>query len=264
MLKLMIAGAIMCVAATGAGAAQYVSDNGLSGGIDGVYSGPGFGAYGSVADGGRDAFDSYGYYPNALPAGLTDTRLVEAFTSRNLYRFLDTFTNTTSDTISTTLVFFGNLGSDSATLTEYSAGGLIVSCQSGSIGCESDPVVASIAGNNGLGHQLINGDNYSASFDVTIAAGASISLLNFAFVASEETGTQASDVTLAIVRGQSLVANPFLDGLSTRQIAQIANYDFGTPSGTVPEPATWAMMMGGFGMAGAMLRRYRRPSIASA
>jgi hypothetical protein len=261
MFKLMIAGAIMGAAATGAGAVQYVTDGGLAGSVGTVYSGPGFGAFGSVSDGGRDAFDSYGYYPNALAAGLTQTRLVEAFTARNLYRFFDTFTNTTSDAISTTLVFSGNLGSDAATLEEYGAGGLIVSCQSGAIGCASDPVVASIAGNNGLGHQLLNGDDYFASFDVTIAAGASISLLNFAFVASEDTGTQASDVTLAIATGQSLVANPFLDGLSTQQIAQIANYDFGTPG--VPEPAAWVMMISGFGMAGAMLRR-QRPMVAFA
>ena len=30
------------------------------------------------------------------------------------------------------------------------------------------------------------------------------------------------------------------------------------PTGAVPEPATWALMIGGFGMAGAMLRRQRR------
>lgn len=30
------------------------------------------------------------------------------------------------------------------------------------------------------------------------------------------------------------------------------------PPGAVPEPATWALMIGGFGMAGAMLRRQRR------
>jgi hypothetical protein len=30
-----------------------------------------------------------------------------------------------------------------------------------------------------------------------------------------------------------------------------------TPGGTVPEPATWAMMIGGFGMVGGAMRRRR-------
>lgn len=35
-----------------------------------------------------------------------------------------------------------------------------------------------------------------------------------------------------------------------------------TPTGAVPEPATWALMIGGFGAAGAMLRRRRTPAVA--
>jgi hypothetical protein len=38
---------------------------------------------------------------------------------------------------------------------------------------------------------------------------------------------------------------------------------FADASGAVPEPATWALMIGGFGMAGAMLRR-RRTALARA
>ena len=35
-------------------------------------------------------------------------------------------------------------------------------------------------------------------------------------------------------------------------------------AGAVPEPATWALMIGGFGMAGAVLRRRRRIVTGSA
>jgi len=38
--------------------------------------------------------------------------------------------------------------------------------------------------------------------------------------------------------------------------------DVRLPSGAVPEPATWAMMIGGFGMAGAMMRRRRAVVLA--
>lgn len=37
----------------------------------------------------------------------------------------------------------------------------------------------------------------------------------------------------------------------------IAVYDLSEPQGAVPEPATWALMIGGFGFAGAALRRRR-------
>lgn len=36
----------------------------------------------------------------------------------------------------------------------------------------------------------------------------------------------------------------------------------GQPVGAVPEPATWALLIGGFGMAGAALRRSRRLAVA--
>jgi PEP-CTERM motif len=41
----------------------------------------------------------------------------------------------------------------------------------------------------------------------------------------------------------------------------IARVDFDAPVGGVPEPATWAMMILGFGAAGAAIRR-RRPAVA--
>ena len=37
----------------------------------------------------------------------------------------------------------------------------------------------------------------------------------------------------------------------------------GVPTGGVPEPATWALMIAGFGLAGTMLRRERRASVGS-
>jgi hypothetical protein len=49
-------------------------------------------------------------------------------------------------------------------------------------------------------------------------------------------------------------SNPFTDGLPEGDGEPT---DVRLPSGAVPEPATWAMMIAGFGMAGAMMRRRR-------
>ena len=60
-----------------------------------------------------------------------------------------------------------------------------------------------------------------------------------------------------LVRYQSISGSKFGDsaiGLPTTP---------STPPTGVPEPATWAMMIGGFGLAGVMIRRSRRPLLAA-
>lgn len=55
-------------------------------------------------------------------------------------------------------------------------------------------------------------------------------------------------------------SNPFTDGLPDGDDLPEGDgqqTDVRLPSGAVPEPATWAMMIAGFGMAGAMMRRRR-------
>lgn len=231
----------------------------------GIFDGVGYGAHyagaggstplynqalGEVVDGGNSAFDAFGFYNGGVD-GLSQTRQVELL-SGNVFRFFDTFTNKGTSTVSTTLNFFGNLGSDGDELVSMAKSGLLVSCEDDGLGhCGSDPVLALVSGNKGLGQASITPDRYNVSFSVTLKPGESLSLLNFAFLASDLNGPTDADILLAQSTGSALLAVPRLEGLSAQQIASIAN--FTTP---VPEPSTWAMMMLGFGALG-LLRQWR-------
>jgi hypothetical protein len=207
-------------------------------------------ALGEVVDGGNGAFDAFGFY-NSGVGSLSQTRQVELL-SGNVFRFFDTFTNKTSATISTQLNFFGNLGSDGDEIVNKIASGLLVSCEDdGSGHCGSDPALALVSGNNGLGQAAITPDRYNVSFSITLNPGESLSLLNFAFLASDVNGTSDADLALAQSTGAALLAAPRLEGLSQAQIASIANF-----SAPVPEPETWAML--GLGLAAIGLTRRRQ------
>lgn len=231
------------------------------------YSGPGGSVQpsnqplGAVVNGGNGAFDMFGFY-NSGTSGLADTRQVDLL-SGNTFRFFDTFTNNTHATITTTLNFFGNLGSDGWELVSHNSGGLIVSCTDGGAGsCASQPVLALVSGNNGLGKAAVTPDRYNVRFDVKLDPGKSLSLLNFAFLASDVSGPTDADVDLATAVGESLLSKPRLDGLSKDQIGQIANYSF---TAAVPEPATWVMMILGFGVVCASARaRGRKTTLRAA
>jgi PEP-CTERM motif len=247
-------------------AAQFQASGGIFNGSDHGSSYVGAGgatplynqALGQVVDGGKGAFDAFGFY-NSGVGSLSQTRQVELL-SGNVFRFFDTFTNTGGSSVTTTLNFFGNLGSDGDELISLSKAGLIVSCEDDWTGhCGSDPVLALVSGNNGLGQASITPDRYNVSFSVTVNPGQSLSLLNFAFLASELDGPTAADVALAQATGQSLLQAPRLEGLSAQQIASIANF-----AAPVPEPTTWGLMALGLGLIGVRLRSRRAAQSATA
>lgn len=69
------------------------------------------------------------------------------------------------------------------------------------------------------------------------------------------------DAAIVIGNGGRTIHNGFLtDTVDAPQLyANQFSFLFGTVAGAVPEPETWAMMIFGFGLAGAALRRRKRP-----
>ena len=257
LMHVMLAAMALALSGT-AQAQQFNALNDIVGGSPYIGAGTvGLDTAGTVNDGGRDAFDSFGGYENL--GALTFTRQTEQL--GNTYRFFDTFTNSTAASVSQLVRFMGDLGSDAATTFPTQTPGISVTCQGA---CTSDPVVAVIYSNNGMGTISFgpgrNGggaERLSVDFLLTIGAGQSASLANFAFLASEQNGTAPSDLVLANATAASLFANPDFSGLTSQQIAGIVNFGAGQ-SGAVPEPATWAMMVLGFGAVGGALRSRRR------
>ena len=80
-------------------------------------------------------------------------------------------------------------------------------------------------------------------------------LMSLAALALVPAAASAAEGTI-ITTGQGLLTQPLLQGLSTQQISTIANYTLAP----VPEPGTWAMVLVGLGVVGAVSHRGRRRS----
>jgi hypothetical protein len=263
-------GAAIVLSGTTASAASFVIsediEDGSSQGQQYVGAGAFGGFVGAVFDGGNDAFDNYGRWQDPGPSGssLSFTRRVEALTASNTYRFLDTFTNATGTTISTTITFTGNLGSDGDEAIDLSSPGITVAHESRSNGSTTDPVIAHVYGNNAFAaanmSAVIGLETYTSTANIVLAPGESIGILQFAYLSREDTlitdygsGTNGSNtvgayIADAIAVGNALLSNPDLSGFSQSEIASIANFS------AVPEPSSVVFLS----VALAMMGRRRR------
>jgi hypothetical protein len=108
-----------------------------------------------------------------------------------------------------------------------------------------------------LGSGTVGGDNMLNVGGLTIDAGQTKALYIFDFSGEQnynngfETHSNA-DLTFAGGRGNY---GFFDDTLDDRVWSGAVNYNLG---GAVPEPASWAMMLGGFGLVGGAMRSRRR------
>jgi len=207
-------------------------------GASATYVGPngGNGDYrGAVLDGGFDSFDGFGRY-GSFSGDLTLNRRVELLTG-NVYRWVDTFTNTGANAILTGVNFNGNLGSDAATAFTTVNAYFQVSTDN-CLSC--DPVVGFIWGNNVYASTFTRAqfsDVSSITIPLTLAPGETKSLMFFAFLAREDTNrVLANDVALATNTMNALFAAPNITGLSALEQSQIVNW------GTVPEPGTYVSL----------------------
>lgn len=216
-----------------------------------------------VLDGLQDAFDG-AFFLNSGLAGLDVIRQIDTLESIQTYRLLDTFTNNTASTITTTIGYFTDLGSDGDELIVEEGAFRSITFQErddldGTPVGEVDPVLAFTFGNNSFTTNNAVGDvlpgEFELTFDVSILAGESLSLLQFATLIKDDTD-RSGDVALATARSDALIALPDLSGLSVG-LNDIAN--FGAVS-TVPVPAALPLFGTGLAFMGFLGWRRKRKS----
>lgn len=261
--------AVLLASASSLHAAQFSISADINGPLDGsgslsTWSGTNPNQ-GFVGDGGFDALDGYGYLQNL--GVLTVQRQVDALLTQNTYRWLDIFTNPTGATVTQTVRFVGDLGSDGNTVTRSTSPGLRVTSDNGGTG--RDPVLAHVSGftsftggssASSIGNVINTGpgvDDYILNITLTLAPGQSAGILNFLALARENPATAGnfnSDIALATTMGQNLLTNPIFTGLTTAQIGTIRNF-------ATPEPGTLALLF--VGLTGLALAAYRRRSLTA-
>lgn len=111
---------------------------------------------------------------------------------------------------------------------------------------------------NNLEFNLFGGDATSASFSLTDDAGVVFNFANLAL------GNGSNFFGFQGILGETIrsVAFTTSGGTGIQDIRQI-RLDATPAAGAIPEPATWAMMLFGVGIAGYSLRTRRRSGVAS-
>lgn len=130
-----------------------------------------------------------------------------------------------------------------------------------------------------FGNEAIRRGTFTDTFSFTLPAGFASTTISSSFFTNRRNNIDFTSVTLngvdfdigstGNVEFRSLVGAPVMAGLQTITVIGTSG-GTGSYSGTisfspgaVPEPASWAMLIGGIGMAGAALRRRRQAGKAA-
>ena len=186
-------------------------------------------------------------------AGLTVTRSFYTVPDKLWGRWVDTFTNNTSEAITTTIDYDANLGSDSAGILYLTPGTDGYSLTGWDGYAQEDPPDASSSGNDRdfafvfgnvdtvdfvTATALDNGngdgsDNITHSYSITVNPGEMLAIVNFVVMNGVDTGESATDVTAraTAIDAEALdIVNNFWDdvqyrnGMTQEQIDAIINF----------------------------------------
>ncbi len=223
----------------------------------------GYGA-GQLIQGTADAFDGMDrlqvggadYSPSAVAASITDNGQTVLLGSQTLAgltvsrevtvpdaggqdfaRTIDSFQNTTANSITATVTILGNLGSDAATTVFATSDGTgVVSPTDQWIGTDdaidgggTPAVISCIHGPTGLMPASVSliGDNLAWTYSLTVPAGQTVRLATFTI--------QSMSRATAIAEANALVTAGGLGGeagllLTPAESASLLNFDYGAPS----------------------------------
>ena len=177
--------------------------------------------------------------PAQTLAGLTVSRKVSVpnVGSQDFARTVDSFQNTTANSITTTVTILGNLGSDAATTVFATSDGTgVVSPNDQWIGTDdaidgggTPAVISFIHGPAGLGPTSVSliGDNLTWTYSLTVPAGQTVSLATFT-IQSMSRATAIAEAN-ALINGGGFNAQAALL-LTPSQLAAIANFQFPGPT----------------------------------
>lgn len=173
-------------------------------------------------------------------AHLSPSRKTTAFATNELnapvgFRWFDSFTNDTNQTVTSTIRFSGELASGANTRVSYSDAGFVITTD-GSSSQPASPTIAHVYSDTTYANQVnvhaIDGDrNIYFDYNLTVAPGETVSILLFNYLMADPdrltdpAGATQREIELGRALATGVINSPYLAGLTLEQIASIVNFN---------------------------------------